>query len=66
MAEKRLDIFLGYWQPTMQSVAKPYLDKQQIDVISPATLSDAHVHLCRPRLLPMTQAEDLRRYRQVP
>ncbi|MEB3902592.1 glycine/betaine ABC transporter substrate-binding protein, partial [Pseudomonas putida] len=41
MAEKRLDIFLGYWQPTMQSVAKPYLDKQQIDVISPATLSDA-------------------------
>ena len=41
MAEKRLDLFLGYWQPTMQSVAKPYLDKQQIDVISPATLSDA-------------------------
>ncbi|MBC3468747.1 choline ABC transporter substrate-binding protein [Pseudomonas sp. RW10S2] len=41
MAEKRLDVFLGYWQPTMQSVAKPFLDKQQIDVISPATLADA-------------------------
>ncbi|WP_411383090.1 choline ABC transporter substrate-binding protein [Pseudomonas sp. L7] len=41
IAEKRLDVFLGYWQPTMQSVAKPFLDKQQIDVISPATLADA-------------------------
>ncbi|MHC6226175.1 choline ABC transporter substrate-binding protein [Pseudomonas sp. X10] len=41
MAEKRLDVFLGYWQPTMQAVAKPYLDKQQIEVISPATLGDA-------------------------
>ncbi|HEK1766625.1 TPA: choline ABC transporter substrate-binding protein [Pseudomonas putida] len=41
MAEKRLDVFLGYWQPTMQSVAKPFLDRQQIDVISPATLADA-------------------------
>lgn len=41
MAEKRLDVFLGYWQPTMRPVAQPYLDKQQIDVISPATLGDA-------------------------
>lgn len=41
MADKQLDVFLGYWQPTMQPVAKPYLDKQQIDVISPATLPDA-------------------------
>lgn len=41
MAEKRLDVFLGYWQPTMQAVAQPYLDKQQIEVISPATLGDA-------------------------
>ncbi len=41
MADKQLDVFLGYWQPTMQPVAKPYLDKQQIDVISPPTLPDA-------------------------
>ena len=41
MADKQLDVFLGYWQPTMQPVAKPYLDKQQIDVITPATLGDA-------------------------
>ncbi|MFB4394780.1 MULTISPECIES: choline ABC transporter substrate-binding protein [unclassified Pseudomonas] len=41
MAEKRLDVFLGYWQPTMRPVAQPYLDKQQIEVISPATLDDA-------------------------
>lgn len=41
LAEKRLDVFLGYWQPTMRPVAQPYLDKQQIAVISPATLGDA-------------------------
>ena len=41
LAEKRLDLFLGYWQPTMQPVAKPFLDKQQIDVITPPTLADA-------------------------
>ncbi|MDF3935266.1 choline ABC transporter substrate-binding protein [Pseudomonas citronellolis] len=41
MADKQLDIFLGYWQPTMQPVAKPYLDKQQIEVLTPATLGDA-------------------------
>lgn len=41
MADKQLDVFLGYWQPTMQPVAKPYLDKQQIDVITPPTLPDA-------------------------
>jgi glycine betaine/proline transport system substrate-binding protein len=41
MADKQLDVFLGYWQPTMQPVAKPYLDKQQIEVITPATLGDA-------------------------
>ncbi|MDF0733036.1 choline ABC transporter substrate-binding protein [Pseudomonas entomophila] len=41
MAEKRLDVFLGYWQPTMRPVAQPFLDKQQIEVITPATLSDA-------------------------
>lgn len=33
MAEKRLDVFLGYWQPTMQAVAQPYLDKQQIELV---------------------------------
>lgn len=41
MADKKLDTFLGYWQPTMQSVAAPYLEKKQIEVIEPPALADA-------------------------
>ncbi|MDR9754931.1 choline ABC transporter substrate-binding protein [Pseudomonas sp. SZMC_28357] len=41
MADKKLDVFLGYWQPTMQAVAGPYLEKKQIEVIEPPALPDA-------------------------
>ncbi|HDY6013928.1 TPA: choline ABC transporter substrate-binding protein [Pseudomonas aeruginosa] len=41
LADKQLDLFLGYWQPTMQPVARPYLDKGRIEVIEPPTLADA-------------------------
>ncbi|WP_336145714.1 glycine betaine ABC transporter substrate-binding protein, partial [Klebsiella pneumoniae] len=41
LADKQLDLFLGYWQPTMQPVARPYLDKGRIEVIEPTTLADA-------------------------
>ncbi|PVZ11299.1 MULTISPECIES: choline ABC transporter substrate-binding protein [unclassified Pseudomonas] len=49
MADNKLDTFLGYWQPTMQSVAKPYLDKKQIEVYSPAALGDAQSTFAVPR-----------------
>lgn len=48
MADKKLDIFLGYWQPTMQAVAGPYLQKKQIEVIEPPALPDAQATFAVP------------------
>lgn len=49
LADKKLDTFLGYWQPTMQPVATPYIQKQQIQVIAPAALPDAQSTFAVPR-----------------
>ncbi|MFF7706057.1 choline ABC transporter substrate-binding protein [Pseudomonas sp. NPDC007930] len=49
MADKKLDTFLGYWQPTMQSVAAPYLEKKQIEVIEPPALGDAQSTFAVPK-----------------
>lgn len=49
MADRKLDTFLGYWQPTMQPVAEPYIQKQQIHVIEPAALPDAQSTFAVPR-----------------
>lgn len=49
LADRKLDTFLGYWQPTMQPVAEPYLRKQQIDLVAPAALPDAQSTFAVPR-----------------
>jgi len=41
LADRNLDVFLGYWQPTMIPVVKPYLDKGAIKALSPPLLDDA-------------------------
>lgn len=33
MKNKKIDVFLGNWMPTMEADRKPYLDKKQIEVI---------------------------------
>lgn len=48
MADKKLDMFLGYWQPTMQPVAGPYLEKKQIEVIEPPAIADAQSTMAVP------------------
>lgn len=49
LADRKLDTFLGYWQPTMRPVAEPYLDKQKIDLVTPAALPDAQSTFAVPR-----------------
>ena len=49
LADKKLDTFLGYWQPTMQPVAAPYIEKQRIQVYAPAALPDAQSTFAVPR-----------------
>jgi glycine betaine/proline transport system substrate-binding protein len=49
MAENKLDTFLGYWQPTMIPVATPYIDKGQIEVMTPAAVPDAQSTFAVPR-----------------
>lgn len=49
LADKKLDTFLGYWQPTMRPVAAPYLEKKQIEVFEPAALGDAQSTFAVPR-----------------
>jgi glycine betaine/proline transport system substrate-binding protein len=41
MGDNNLDVFLGYWQPTMIPVVQPFIDKGQVTVISPPLLPDA-------------------------
>lgn len=48
LADKKLDVYLGYWQPTMQVVARPYLDKKQIDLITPPLIVDAQSTMAVP------------------
>ncbi|SET63759.1 glycine betaine/proline transport system substrate-binding protein [Pseudomonas sp. NFR09] len=48
MADKKLDIFMGYWQPTMQAVANPYLERKQLAVLEPPVLPDAQATLAVP------------------
>lgn len=33
MKNKKIDVFLGNWMPTMEADRKPYLDKKQIEVV---------------------------------
>ncbi|WP_419736537.1 choline ABC transporter substrate-binding protein [Pseudomonas sp. COR18] len=49
LTDRKLDTFLGYWQPTMQPVAEPYIRKQQIRVITPPALPDAQSTFAVPR-----------------
>ena len=49
LAGHKLDMFLGYWQPTMQPVAEPYVQKQRIQVIEPSALPDAQSTFAVPR-----------------
>ena len=47
MKNKKIDVFLGNWMPTMEADRKPYLDKKQIEVIG-ANLEGAKYTLAVP------------------
>jgi glycine betaine/proline transport system substrate-binding protein len=41
MKNKDIDVFLGNWQPTMESIRKPYIDDKSVDLIAKANLEGA-------------------------
>lgn len=47
MKNKKIDVFLGNWMPTMEADRKPYLDKKQIEVVG-ANLEGAKYTLAVP------------------
>ena len=47
MKNKKIDVFLGNWMPTMEADRKPYVDKKQIEVIG-ANLEGAKYTLAVP------------------
>lgn len=48
MASGSIDAFLGYWQPSMDSVVEPFIQKQTVEVLS-ANMSEARYTLAVPR-----------------
>ncbi|MFT0533347.1 choline ABC transporter substrate-binding protein [Castellaniella hirudinis] len=44
----QVDVFLGYWTPTMTPIAQPFIDKQQIDVLAHPNLEGAKYTLAVP------------------
>jgi glycine betaine/proline transport system substrate-binding protein len=48
MKNKDIDVFLGNWQPTMESIRKPYLDDKSVDLIEKANLEGAKYTLAVP------------------
>lgn len=49
--DKRVDVYLGYWQPLMTPVVKPYLDAGTIAMLPEPSLSDARTTLAVPTYL---------------
>jgi glycine betaine/proline transport system substrate-binding protein len=48
MKNKDIDVFLGNWQPTMESIRKPYLDDKTVDLIAKPNLEGAKYTLAVP------------------
>ena len=48
MKNKDIDVFLGNWQPTMESIRKPYLDDKSVDLIQKPNLEGAKYTLAVP------------------
>ena len=48
MKNKDIDVFLGNWQPTMESIRKPYLDDKTVDLIEKPNLEGAKYTLAVP------------------
>ncbi len=45
---KQIDVFLGYWSPTMDTMIEPFVKAKQIEVLSPANLTGAKYTLAVP------------------
>jgi glycine betaine/proline transport system substrate-binding protein len=48
MKNKDIDVFLGNWQPTMESIRKPYIDDKSVDLIEKPNLEGAKYTLAVP------------------
>jgi glycine betaine/proline transport system substrate-binding protein len=48
MKNKDIDVFLGNWQPTMESIRKPYIDDKSVDLIAKPNLEGAKYTLAVP------------------
>jgi glycine betaine/proline transport system substrate-binding protein len=48
MKNKDIDVFLGNWQPTMESIRKPYIDDKTVDLIEKPNLEGAKYTLAVP------------------
>ncbi|HVY18711.1 MAG TPA: choline ABC transporter substrate-binding protein [Bauldia sp.] len=48
MKNKDIDVFLGNWQPTMESIRKPYIDDKTVDLVQKANLEGAKYTLAVP------------------
>lgn len=48
MKNKDVDVFLGNWQPTMESIRKPYIDAKTVDLLPTPNLEGAKYTLAVP------------------
>ena len=51
MKSKQIDVFLGYWNPSMTPMIEPFLKAGQIKVMEPANLTGAKYTLAVPEYL---------------
>ncbi|MBJ9977053.1 choline ABC transporter substrate-binding protein [Pseudomonas sp. S75] len=49
--DKRLDLFLGYWNPIMTQTLTPFIEAGQVKVLDKPSLDDARATLAVPRYL---------------
>ncbi len=49
--DKRLDMFLGYWNPIMTQTITPFIEQQQLKVLDTPSLDDARATLAVPKYL---------------
>lgn len=48
LSSGQIDVFLGYWTPSMTPIAQPFIDKQEIDVLDHPNLDGAKYTLAVP------------------
>ena len=48
LRDKRLDMFLGYWNPIMNQSITPFVDAKQVTVLAEPSLKDARAMLAVP------------------